>query len=290
MAVINSPLQSQYGFKGPGFSVDEFGNIVAASIVTSAVVDETDIVDYVITEIVNDFSFANIVGSNPALTLSRSKTYKFKLTLPELGFKLYNSDQVSLYSTGLTHSDRSTGADAQGKIDGILAFSVPIDAPNTLYYGNIDGTVFGTINIVDPVGVFSNVDINTATPSTSSSTGALTVAGGVGIQGDLYVAGSLNIDGVGIQTISSPTNLEIEAANNIVIKIDGSTLGIINSTGSNVPVVDTTINNTIIGATTPSTASFTSASVANLPTSDTSVTNRQYVDSTALALSIAFGL
>ena len=46
----------------------------------------------------------------------------------------------------------------------------------------------------------------------------------------------------------------------------------------------------MIGATAPSTASFTSATVANLPTTDSSIANRQYVDSTSLALAIAFGL
>jgi len=137
---------------------------------------------------------------------------------------------------------------------------------------------------------FSRADINAITASTSSTTGALVVAGGVGIVGDLYVGGTLNIDGIGITKISSSTNLELEAANQIVVKIDGDTLGIVKSTGSTVPVVDTTINNTTIGATAPSTAAFTSATVANLPTTDFSVANRQYVDSTALALSIAFGL
>ena len=290
MAVINAPFQSQYGFKGPGFSVDEFGNIVAASIVTNAVVDQNDIVDYVITESGNEFLFAGNVTANPTLTLSRSKTYKFSLTLPTLGFKIYNSDQTSLYNVGLTHSDRSTGADAQGKVDGILAFSVAINTPDILYYGNDNGTSFGIINIVDPIGVFSTLDVNATTASTSSTTGALTVAGGVGIQGDLYLAGSLNIDGIGIQSISSPTNLDIEAANNIVIKIDGSTLGIVDSTGSSIPIVNTTINNTAIGATVPASASFTSATVVNLPTTDIGVTNKQYVDSTALSLAIAFGL
>lgn len=290
MAVINAPFQSQYGFKGPGFSVDEFGNIVAASIVTNAVVDQNDIVDYVITESGNEFLFAGNVTTNPTLTLSRSKTYKFNLTLPTLGFKIYNNDQTSLYNVGLTHSDRSTGADAQGKVDGILAFSVAINTPDILYYGNDNGTSFGIINIVDPIGVFSTLDVNATTASTSSTTGALTVAGGVGIAGDLYVAGSLNIDGIGITNISSPTNLELEAINQLIVKIDGNKIGFIGLNGSSIPVVDTTINNTSIGSIEPSTAAFTSATIVNLPTTDVGVTNKQYVDSTALSLAIAFGL
>ena len=45
MAVINSPFESQYGFKGPGFSVDNLGNIVATSIIT-VTSESSDIVDY----------------------------------------------------------------------------------------------------------------------------------------------------------------------------------------------------------------------------------------------------
>jgi len=293
MAVINSPFESQYGFKGPGFSVDEFGNITATSIITnSGVVEDTDIVDFTITETesADAFLFNNLVGNNPTITLARSKSYKFSITVPGLTFNIYNSDQETLYSTGLRHSDGSVGPDVQGKTSGIVEFLISTEAPNTLYYGNDVANVFGTINIVDPIGVFSTVDVNSTIASTSSLNGALTVAGGVGIEGDLYVGGTLNIDGIGITTISSPTNLELEAANHIVIKIDGTSLGIIKSTGSTIPVVDTNINNTVIGATAPAAAAFTSATVLETTTADSSVTNRQYVDSTALSLAIAFGL
>ena len=289
MAVINAPFESQYGFKGPGFVVDQFGNITATSIVTSSQ-DDPSVVSYTITQIGNEFFFSDIVGSNPTITLSRAASYTFGLTNLEVGFYIYSIVPSEQYSIGLTHSDGLSGVDAQGKLSGTLTFNVSLDSPDTLYYGDESGNIFGTINLVDPIGQFSTVDINSTAASTSSLTGALTVAGGAGIKGDLYIGGSLNIDGVGIQTIISPTNLELEATNNIVIKIDGVSLGVIKSTGSTVPVVDTIINNTVIGATTPAAAAFTSATVATLPTSDNSVTNRQYVDSTALSLAIAFGL
>ena len=290
MAVINAPFESKYGFKGPGFLVDELGNITATSIITSSAPTETDIVDYTITENANAFSFTTLSGDNPVLTLARSRSYKFSLILPILGFRIYQSDQTTLYNVGLAHSDGTTGANAQGKTTGTLSISLSVDAPDVLYYSNNEGTIFGTINVVDPIGVFSTVNINSTNASTSSSTGALTVAGGVGIAGDLYVAGSLNIDGIGITSISSPTNLELDASNKIVVKIDGSTIGAIGAEGLSIPITNTTINNTVIGDISPSTAAFTSATVANLPTADSSVTNRQYVDSTALSLAIAFGL
>jgi len=293
MAVINSPFESRYGFKGPGFQVDNFGNITATSINT-VLASGSAIVDFTITEnSVTDptaYIFQEVAGNSPSITIARSRAYTFFLNIPILDFNIYENDKITLYSAGLSHTDGTTGADAQGKTEGTLNFLVATNAPDVLYYGNSDRTVFGTINIVDPIGVFSRADINAITASTSSTTGALVVAGGVGIVGDLYVGGTLNIDGIGITKISSSTNLELEAANQIVVKIDGDTLGIIKSTGSTVPVVDTTINNTAIGTTIPSTAAFTSATVANLPTTDSSIANRQYVDSTALALSIAFGL
>ena len=289
MPVINTPFESKYGFKGPGFSVDALGNIIANSISTNIAGSDT-IVDYKVSEAGAAFAFDGIIGTNPAITLARSSSYKFLLSVPILTFKIYDSNQTTLYSTGLTHSDGSTGVDAQGKTSGTLVFSISTSTPDLLYYGDENGTIFGTINIIDPIGVFSTVDINSTIASTSSLTGALTVAGGVGIEGDLYVGGSLNIDGIGIQSISSPTNLELEAANKIVIKIDGSTVGTVDNLGSTIPVIETTINNTIIGDISPSTAAFTSATVANLPTAESSVTNRQYVDSTALSLAIAFGL
>ena len=293
MAVISTPLESKYGFKGPGFLVDEFGNISATSISTTTATNNA-FVDFTVTENSitdpTEYLIEEVTGDTPSITVSRSGSFTFFLTVPNLGFNIYEEDQTTLYNIGLSHSDGTTGSNAQGKSSGTLIFSVSASAPALLYYGDTNRNIFGTINIIDPLGSFSSVDINATTLATSSSTGALTVAGGVGIAGDLYVGGTLNIDGIGITSISSPTNLELEAANQIVVKIDGSVLGIINSEGSSTPIVNTTINNTAIGEITPSTAAFTSATVANLPTVDTSITNKQYVDSTALALSIAFGL
>lgn len=289
MAVINSPLESQYGFKGPGFTVDELGNITAASITTD-ITSGGEVVNFVVTESSGEFSIETLEGPNPAITLARSSVYRFALDVPNLKFRIYQSDQVTLYNTGLTHSDRTSAAAAQGKDSGTLAFSVSGNAPSLLYYGDITESKFGIINIIDPVGSFSSVGVNATTASTSSTTGAMTIAGGVGIEGDLFIGGSLNIDGIGITSISSTTNLELEAANNIVVKIDGSTLGVVTSTGSSVPVINTSINNTVIGAVTPSSAAFTSATVVDAPIADASVTNKQYVDSQALSLAIAFGL
>ena len=291
MTVLNSPLKSKFGFTSSGFIVDELGNISAKSIilVDAAAPDPELPADYTFTEVSNNFR--NSLGvDNPQIIVYRGKTVAIDITLSSITFNIVTADKTTFFSTGLTHDSGTSGDAAQGKSSGRIAWAVPITAPNTLYYADASGTIFGTINVSNPPSAFSAVQVTGTDASTSSSTGALTVAGGLGVAGDLYVGGTLNIDGLGITSISSPTDLQLEAANNIILKIDGTTLGVVTATGSSVPVVSTSINNTVIGATVPSTAVFTSATIAALPTNNAEVTNKQYVDSTALSLSIAFGL
>jgi hypothetical protein len=290
MAVINSPFESQYGFKGPGFSVDNLGNITAKSIITSDVAEESQLVDFTVTEENNAFLIQGYAGVNPTISIARAKSYKFSITLPLLGFTIYSELPDTKYNTGLVYQDSATGEDAQGKLTGTLTFNVSLNTPDVLYYGNADGNVYGTINVVDPIGQFSTVDVNSIINSTSSTTGAVTIAGGVGIEKDLHVGGELNLSGLGIPRLSSLTNLELNASNKIILQVNDIKLGELNSNGLSITINNSTINNTAIGETSPSTAAFTSATVATLPTVDASITNRQYVDSTALSLAIAFGL
>ncbi len=74
---------------------------------------------------------------NPTLKLQRLKTYTITLNNGTNHPFRIQSDNVlngTLYSTGLSHSDGTTGVNAQEKIDGVLTFKVPEDAPDTLYY------------------------------------------------------------------------------------------------------------------------------------------------------------
>ena len=290
MAVINSPFESQYGFKAPGFSVDNEGNITATSIITSAAPSESDVVDFVVGELNNAFTIVGYAASNPTITIARAGSYKFGLTVPNLGFTIYSALPSTKYNTGLVYQDSTTGVDAQGKLTGTLTFNVALGTPDVLYYGNAIGNVYGTINVIDPVGQFSTIDVNSTANATSSTTGAVTIAGGASVEKDFYIGGELNISGLGIPRLSSLTNLELNATNKVILQVDNIKLGELNSTGLAVTINNSTIDNTVIGATTPSTAAFTSGTVASLPTTDTSMTNRQYVDSTSLSLAIAFGL
>lgn len=290
MAIINSPFESQYGFKAPGFSVDELGNITAKSIITADADDEVSITDFSVSESENTFLIAGYEGANPTITIARNKSYKFGLTLPTLGFTIYSALPSTKYNIGLVYSDGSSGADAQGKLSSTLTFNVSLGAPDVLYYGNSIGNVYGIINVVDPVGQFSTIEVNDTTNATSSTTGAITIAGGASVEKDFFVGGNLNVSGVGIPRLTSLTNLELNANNKIVLQIEDTKIGELNSSGLAVTINNSTIDNSTIGATTPSTAAFTSATVVNTPVEDTSISNKKYVDSTSLSLAIAFGL
>mgnify|MGYP001589421237 CR=1 FL=1 len=296
MPVLNTPFESVYGFKGPGFSVDSLGNIVANSIITAGVADEEEssgFVSFTVTDVDNDFIFAEKGSTaNPTIEVARGEIYTFGLDVPDLAFQiLEGTEESSLqYSTGLTHSDGATAAAAQLKTTGALRWAISSNAPDTLYYADELRNNFGTINVVDPIGQFSSVDINATTNAFSSTTGVLTVAGGASIEKNLFIGGELVQDGTGIPRLSSLTNLELNAANKIILQIEDIKLGEINSSGIAATINNSTVDNTVIGGITPSTAAFTAATVANLPTTDSGVSNKQYTDSTALALSIAFGL
>lgn len=293
--IVNSPFRSKFGFESTGFVVDDEGNISAKSI---TVLDEAPVVpdpalpaDRTFEEVGGNFRITGNATDNPNLVVFRTMTTTIDLDLDNLTFNIFTDNTFNtFFSTGLAHDSGDAGNAAQGKQSGRLAWAVPLNAPNTLYYANADGSVSGTIAVQNAPSAFSEVDITGTTESTSTTTGALTVAGGAGIEGNLNVGGKLNILGVGIPVVSSTTNLDLTAGNAIVIRVDDVLLGLIKSTGSEIPVNNTTIENTTIGAITPSTAAFTAATVTDTAASNTDVTNKKYVDTTATALAIAFGI
>lgn len=301
MPVINNlPFESKYGFKSPSFVVDELGNINATSITLVSGGNQDSAADFIVTENDDDtgFIFAGFQNVNPVLSLQRTKTYFFNISAPDLTFSFYQQGNDDLYTEGISHSDGTRGSEASEKTSGIYTFRVPANAPDSLTYrGRIgpNNFVLGQISISDPEGVFGEVEITSETNSTDTLTGALIVAGGVGIAKDLYVGGNIfadeiTIDSAGTPTLESSTNLELLANFRIIFKIDNNTIGFIDDSGISIPINNTTIDDTVIGSISPSTASFTSASVAELPTTGTGVANKNYVDQSSLSFSIAFGL
>ena len=307
MTVNRKPFSSQYGFKSTGFEVDAQGNIIATSIVAAGAGGggASGSSDFSIADSVGYFEVNNSGQQNSSLALTRNTRFTLTLDLSEYTFSIFSDAAgTTSYSTGLIHTSAagviSEGVSAQGKDSGSLLFTVPADAPNTLYYGDVTAGIIGTINVADASGLFGELSITGTDQSTSTTSGSLVVSGGAGIQKNLSVGGfittdGLDINGVGIANFSSTTNLELDAVNKIVIKNNGIVVGEIKSTGLTIPInnssiTTSTINSTTIGAVTPSTAAFTTATISQSPTTNTSATNKYYVDKTATALAIAFGL
>jgi hypothetical protein len=131
-------------------------------------------------------------------------------------------DNTGWLSVGVTSNNFSDpDFTITGKNDGYIFYSAP---ENTTGEGNLvlatDST--GTENkIIFAAGGLSsdatqmeitpdvNVHIEIDTPSTSPSTGALTIVGGVGIQGDVNIAGNITFGGTG--TTVETANLSVDS-------------------------------------------------------------------------------
>lgn len=319
MAIEYRQFESEFGYKSPGFTVDNAGNVVVTSLAYVGGSSSSTSGDYSATEVSGNFRLASddftvAATDNPTIEFTRGTSYSFTLTLTTVTFNLIKTDGTTLYNTGIAHTAVnnaiSTGVSAQGKTTGKVVISVPADAPDTLYYGDADGTPKGTITVVDPVvtgtGSFSDLvvtgstalqslAVNATTDSTEIGIGSLVVAGGASVAKDMFVGGTLtatgiNANGLGVAQFKAGTNIVLDAGNKIEVVINGVQLGIIAPTGSTIPLTSTTINGTTIGANTPSTAAFTTASVTSDPTGNTDISNKKYVDSTATALAIALGI
>ena len=329
MAVTLNPLFSKHGFKGPGFTVDNEGNVTVKSlsseVLISTIVDNTPdtstVTTYAITEETDGFGVDG-TGGNPTITVVKGRTYKFTLDLTALSFNIRNADGD--VTSGISHTEDGTtvsGSEAQNKQSGTVEWTVPTTGTG-FFYADIDGDPQGTFTVTEPevtgTGTFSSlivtgtselrgdvtinadVDLNAllkvdnTTESTSTSNGALTVEGGAGIKKNLNVGGNivgntfLNTD-VGVPTLSSNSNLNLSASNSIVVLIDDVEQGRITTLGSNIPVRDTTINDTIIGNAEPALATFTDASTVNDPTRGDHLTRKDYVDQRDIIFSVVFG-
>jgi hypothetical protein len=86
-----------------------------------------------------------INGNNdPTLKLVRGNTYTFNLNAP---FHPFYIKTVSSTGTGNAYNDGVTG---NGTDTGTLTFTVPMNAPNTLFYNcSIHAAMAGTIQVVD---------------------------------------------------------------------------------------------------------------------------------------------
>ncbi len=90
----------------------------------------------------SDYVFNNVI--DPTLTLRRGTTYTFNLTVSGHPFYIKTAQVTgtgSAYNDGVTTNGAETGA---------FTFTVPMTAPNTLYYiCSLHGAMTGIINIIN---------------------------------------------------------------------------------------------------------------------------------------------
>lgn len=88
------------------------------------------------------FDFTN--EQNPSLELTRGQTYEFNINSPGHPFFI-----KSIQSTG-TGNAFNQGVSNNGTANGTITFTVPNDAPDTLFYNcEFHGSMTGTITIID---------------------------------------------------------------------------------------------------------------------------------------------
>ena len=104
------------------------------------------------------------------IKLVRGLTYYIDLSVSGHPFRIQtsgNNTSGTLYSTNLSHSDGTSGDSAQNKSSGRLTFTVPYDAPNTLYYQcQYHSGMYGKFIIVD-----STNSAAATVPTSASDTG-----------------------------------------------------------------------------------------------------------------------
>ncbi len=298
---FKQPVQSDFGYTSPFFNVDSLGNITATSLTLS---EESVGIEF-------DFEFLETVdgiisivgqtGSFPTITISKTETVYFGLTLTNTGLYILEDDGETLFSGNMVHDTGLRGRDAQGKSNGYYTINIPTSSDITqLFYSNEARTQFGTIVVTEAIGIFDTVTIKNITESTDLSTGALFVDGGVAVNKNVSIGNNLQFLSTSSPAITSISSIEINPTTNITIKIDdvtigqitdiGSTIPFYNTFGSNLVLTNAQIDNSPIGQTTPSTGNFTNGTVTEITTSPAAIANRTYVDSAAIGFFIIFGI
>ena len=236
-------------------------------------------------------------------------------------FSAVQNDLRSLITTQITPgtyldiptATTLTDAQAQGQQTGNLSYTVPVDAPDSMFYADSDGNPFGTVTVTQPsvigVGVFSSIlntgnliqnGVNANIEMKPTGTGLITInPETTGIINNMNVntaqlttTGSVNLTPNADVTISPQGSGTLTISPLATGTLDNVTVGGTvpkNGTFSNIVSAQGTLNSTTIGLTTAAQAAFTSATVTSGPATANSLTRKSYVDNTATVLSIALG-
>ena len=117
--------------------IDNYVDVSQEVIPTTLTVQNNGASDYTITS-------QSLSGNDPTLTLERGKTYEFDISSPGHPFWI-KTEQIN--GTSESYND---GIINNGASSGLITFTVPADAPSTLYYiCQIHSGMTGIINIVD---------------------------------------------------------------------------------------------------------------------------------------------
>ena len=147
--------------------IDGFVEQIPEAVATTITVQNSGASDYI-------FTAEGLQGNDPTLTLVRGNTYEFDVTAgghPFLIKSIQGAGSSNQYNEGITNNGVSSGK---------LTFTVPNDAPSTLYYNcQFHGSMTGIINIVD------NNDNGNIIQNSSSNTGSTPSYGGYNLDLDL---------------------------------------------------------------------------------------------------------
>ena len=137
------------GYINVHLSADQLATIVAQGNIGASIDDNNSA--SVVYEVTNSGASAYIFNgndlnneSNPDLTLKRGMTYEFDMNTPSHPFYIKTSQTTG---TGDAYTD---GVGNNGSVDGKITFTVPMDAPDTLYYiCEFHSSMTGTFTIID---------------------------------------------------------------------------------------------------------------------------------------------
>lgn len=181
MIVTYIPLESKSGFKSPNFSVDQAGNLTAASINSLGSL------------LIGGLPF--ISGSSLASTITGSNLQTLgTLTSLHVGNDSALNDVLTVTDLGITSSELTSV-----NINNGLLLIDPTNNPNVLTIGPVGATPVR----LDVSGI---IYATSTTESTSTTTGSIVVSGGAGVAKDLNVGGDTFIAGdtyIGGQNIKS---------------------------------------------------------------------------------------
>lgn len=147
-AITYDQLLTFNGYINVHESATNLATIIAQGNIGSNVGGTPNIVNYNVTNsgasayIFNGGGLSN--ASNPALTLQRGKTYTFTLNVPGHPFLIKTANVTgtgSAFNGGVTNNGASSG---------VVTFTVPTNAPNSLFYiCEFHGSMVGAITIIN---------------------------------------------------------------------------------------------------------------------------------------------